>query len=56
MLLLVLLPSKVDAIMQEKCCKTDAVGAFGFGSRKMVLILLAEVIAFYIELITIDIR
>ena len=53
---LVLLPIEVDAVIQKECCKRNTVGAFGLGSGKVILTLLAEVIAFYIGLTTIDVR
>ena len=56
MLLLVLLPTKVDAVTQEECCKKNAVGALGFGDIKVIFTLLAEVIAFHVGLTTIDVR
>ena len=55
-LLFVLLLTKVDAVTQEKCCKRNAIGAFGSGGSKVILILLAEVIAFNVGLTTIDVR
>ena len=56
MLPLVLLPTEVDAIMQERCYKENAVKAFGSGSGKVILTLLTEVITFHVGLTTIDIR
>ena len=56
MFLLVLLPIEVNAVTQERCCKENTVGALGSGSSKLILILLTEVIAFHVKLITIDIR
>ena len=56
MLPFVLLPTKVDAVTQEKCCKVNAVGTFDSDNGKIVLILLAEVIAFHVGLTTIDVR
>ena len=53
---LVLLPTEVDAVIQEECYKRNAVGALGSGNGKVILTLLAKVIAFYVGLITIDIR
>ena len=56
MLLFVLLPTEVDAMTHERCCKTNAVGVFGSGGGKVVLTLLAEVIVFHVGLTTIDVR
>ena len=56
MLLLILLLTEADAVMQEKCCKKNIVEAVGSGSSKVILTLLAEVIAFYVGLTTIDVR
>ena len=56
MLPFVLLPIEVNAITQERCCKGNAIGAFGSGGGKMVLTLLAEVIASHMGLTTIDVR
>ena len=55
MLLLVLLPTEVDAVTQEKCCKGYTVRAFGFGDGKVILTLLAEVIKFHVRFTTIDV-
>ena len=52
----VLLPTEVDAVTQDGCCKKNAVGALGSGTGKVVLTLLAEVIAFHVGLTTIEIR
>ena len=56
MLLLILLSIEVDAVTQERCCKKNTVRAFGSGGGKVILTLLAEVIAFHVELTTIDVR
>ena len=56
MLLLVLLPIDVDAVTQEGCYKGNTVGVLGFGGSKVIFTLLAEVIAFYMGLTTIDVR
>ena len=56
MLPFVLLPTEVDAIMQEGCGKKNAVRAFGSGGSKVVFPLIAEVIAFHMGLTTIDVR
>ena len=56
MLPLVLLPSEVDAVTQERCCKENMVGAFGSGVGKVILTLLTEVIAFHVGFITIHVR
>ena len=56
MLPLVLLPTEVDTVPKEGCCKGNAVGAFGSGGGKVILTLLTEVIAFYVGLTTIDVR
>ena len=53
---LVLLPTEVNAVTQERCCKENTVGAFGPGDGKVILTLLAEVIAFHMGLTTIDVR
>ena len=53
---LILLPTEVDAIIQEGCCKENTVEALGSGNGKMILTLLAEDITFYVGLITIDVR
>lgn len=52
---LVLLPIEVDMDTQEKCWKENMVEALGSDGDKMIFILLAEVIAFYVGLTTIDI-
>ena len=56
MLPFVLLPTEVDAVTQKECCKGNAVGALGSGGGKVILTLLAKVIAFYVGLTTIDVR
>ena len=56
MLPFVLLPMEVDAVTQEECNKRNAVGALGSGGGKVVLTMLAEVIAFYVRLTMIDVR
>ena len=56
MLPLVLLPTEVDAVPKEECYKENAVGDFGSCGGKVILILLAEVIAFHVGLTTIDVR
>ena len=56
MLLLVLLPTKVDAVTQKRYCKGNAIGLFGSGGGKVILALLAEIIAFHVELTIIDVR
>ena len=56
MLLLVLLPTEVDAVPKEGCCKRNAVGTFGSGGGKVILTLLTEVIAFHVGLTTINVR
>ena len=53
---LVLLPTEVDAVPKERCCKGNAVGTLGPGGGKVILTLLTEVIAFHVELTTIDVR
>ena len=55
MLLLILLPVEVDAITQEKSCKKNTIGAFGFSGGKVILIILTKIITFYVGLITIHI-
>ena len=52
----VLLPTEVDAVTQEGYCKGNAVEALGSSGGKVVHILLAEVIAFHVGLITINVR
>ena len=56
MFLLILLQTEVDAVMQERCCKENMVGALSSGGSKMILTLLAKVIVFHVGLITIDVR
>ena len=56
MLPFVLLPTEVDMVMQKRCCKRNAIEALGSGGGKVVLTLLAEVIAFYVRLTTIDVK
>ena len=56
MLPLVLLPTEVDTVPKEACCKENAVGVFGSGGSKVILTLLTEVIAFHVGLTTIDVR
>lgn len=46
--LLVLLLTKADLVLKEGCSKKNPVKAFSFGSSKVILTLLTEVIAFYI--------
>ena len=53
MLPLILLPTEVDAVSKEGCCKENTVGP---GSGKVILTLLAEVIALHVELTSIDVR
>ena len=53
---LVLLPTEVDAVPKEGYCKGNTVEALGPGGGKVILTLLAEVIAFHVELTTIDVR
>ena len=56
MLPLVLLPTEVDAVTQEGCCKRNTVAALGPGGGKVILTLLTEVIAFHVGLTTIYVR
>ena len=56
MLSLVLLPTEVDTVTQKRYCKGNAVGVLDSGSGKVILTLLAEVIAFHVRLTTIDVR
>ena len=56
MLPLELLPIEVDAVTWERYCKKNTVGTLGSGSNKVILILLAEVIAFHVGLTTIVVR
>ena len=53
---LVLLPTEVDVVTQEGCCKGNTVGTFGSGGSKVILTLLAKVIALHVGLTTIDVR
>lgn len=53
MLLLILLQTEVEAIVQEKSYKKNTVRALGSNSSKMILTLLTEVITFYERLTTI---
>ena len=53
---LILLPTDVNAIMQEKWYKKNMIGAFSSGGGKEILVLLVEVITFYVKPITIHIR
>ena len=53
---LVLLPTEVDAVTQEGCCKKNTVEALDPNRSKVILTLLAEVIVFYVGLTTIDVR
>lgn len=46
---LILLPAEVDPIPEKRDCKRDAFIAFGFSSFEMVLALLIEIIAFYMQ-------
>ena len=56
MLPLVQLSREIDAVSKERCYKGNAVGILGPGNGKVILTLLIEVIAFYVELTTIDVR
>ena len=56
MLPLVLLPTEVDTVLKERCCKGNAVGTLGPGGGKVILTLLTEVITFHMGLTTIDVR
>ena len=56
MLPLVLLPTEVDAVPKEGCCKGNTVGTLGLSGGKVILTLLIEVIAFHVGLTAIDIR
>ena len=53
---LILLPTEVDTVIQEKSCKKNMVRALGSGGGKVILTLLTKVIIFYMELITIHIK
>ena len=55
MLPLVLLPMEVDAVTKKGCCKGNMIEAFGSVCGKVVLILLAEVLAFYVGLTIINV-
>ena len=46
--LFLLLPAEVDLVLKEESNKRNSVGTFGFGSGKVILILLTKVIAFYL--------
>ena len=54
--LLVLLPTEVDAVTQERCCKKNAIEALSSGGSKVILALMVEVIAFHVGLTTIDVK
>ena len=56
MLLLVLLPTEVDAVPKKGYCKKNTVRALGPSGGKVILILLAEVIALHVVLTMIDVR
>ena len=56
MFLLILLPTEVDAVTNQRCYKKNTVRAFGSGGDKMILTLLAKVIIFYMGLTTMHIR
>ena len=56
MLPLVLLPTEVNTVTQEECYKRNTVRALGSGGGKVILILLAKVITFYVGLTTINVR
>ena len=53
---LILLSTEVDMVMQEEYWKKNTVGALGSSGGKVILILLAKVIIFYVRLTTIDVR
>ena len=50
---LVLLPTEVYAVTQERCCKGNTVEALSPDGSKVILTLLTEVITFYVEFTTI---
>ena len=56
MLLFILLPIEINVVTQEKKPQKNAVKVFGSGNGKIILILLAKVVTFYIRLIIIHIR
>ena len=43
-------------VTKERFYKKNTVGALGSGSGKVILTLLAKVIAFYVELTTINVK
>ena len=45
---------EADPIVEEKSCKQGAISANSFNSRKIILILLTEVIVLYIRLTIIE--
>ena len=53
---LVLLLTEVNEVLKEGCYKRNAIGAFGSGGGKVILILLTKVIAFHVGLTIIDVR
>ena len=53
---LVLLPTEIDAVPKERCCKRNIVGTYDPNGGKVILTLLTEVIAFHVGLTTIDVR
>ena len=53
---LVLLPTEVDAVPKEGCCKGNTVGTLSPSGSKVILTLLTEVIAFHMGLTAIDVR
>lgn len=53
---LVLVLMKTDHIMKEQSCKQGIIKANGITSSKIILILLIEVVAFYLRFSIIEIR
>ena len=56
MLLLILLPIKVDAVAQEENCKKNTVRTLGSNGGKVIFTLLTKVIIIYVRFTTINVR
>lgn len=54
--MLVLLPAKTNAILEEQCCKSYIIRLFCLGNSKIIIILLTEVIVGYMVIISINVR
>ena len=52
----VLLPAKKNPILEKKSCKRYALMALGPSCLKMVFALLTEVIAFYVQILIVQVR